>query len=93
MESTAIQNINKEALDVDHEKEVVENTEDDFLMFPFMGGVDIEKSTKELVLCRGTDTSLDKKHSKRITLYKCDREKLKPETYTNDNLITIECVG
>ena len=65
LESTANQKNNKEALDVDCEKDVVEKTEDDFLVFPFVGGADIEKTTKELDLCRGTGTSLDKKHSER----------------------------
>jgi hypothetical protein len=65
LESTANQKDNKQALDVDHEKEVVEKTKVDFLVFPFVGGVDIEKASKELDLCWGTGTSLDKKHSER----------------------------
>jgi hypothetical protein len=69
LESTANQKNNKEALDVDCEKDVVEKTEDDFLVFPFVGGADIEKTTKELDLCRGTGTSLDKKHFEREEIF------------------------
>jgi hypothetical protein len=41
LESKANQKDNKEALDVDRENDVVEKREDDFLVFPFVGGVDI----------------------------------------------------
>jgi hypothetical protein len=65
LESTANQKDNQEALDVDHEKEVVEKAEYDFLLFLFVGGAGIEKATKQLNMCRGTGISLDKKHSER----------------------------
>jgi hypothetical protein len=54
-----------DVIDADSTSVVVQSKESESLMFPFVGGVEIENATEVLECCRGAGAALDEKHSPR----------------------------
>ena len=57
-----------DVIDADNTSVLIQSKEAELLVFPFVGGFEIEKATQALDFCRGTGTALDEKHSSREEL-------------------------
>jgi hypothetical protein len=51
-----------DVIDADCTSVVIQSKESELLMFPFVGGFEIEKATKVLDMCRGAGTALDENY-------------------------------